>query len=114
MGYTNKQIRDFLADFFADDPEEFEFFCDDYYAEVKDQFSVGMSPKRRAHLLTTHVADSNGFDQLLANLKEYDPVIYAEKASLLPAAPEPSPVPGPVSAPSPQKPADGDEPASTG
>ena len=93
MSYTNKQIRDFLTEFFADDPEEFEFFCDDYYLNVKEQFSDGMTPKRRAHLLTLHVAESGGFDQLLDNLKAYQPDVFAAKAHLLPTAEPAEPQP---------------------
>ncbi len=83
MSYTNKQIRDFLTDFFAADAEEFEFFCDDYYAAVKEQFEAGMSPKKRAHLLTIHVTETGGVEQLLSNLKEYDPAKFEEEAAQL-------------------------------
>lgn len=113
MSYSNKQIRDFLTDFFADDPEEFEFFCDDHYAEVKEQFSAGISPKQRAHLLTLHVAETGGVEQLLSNLKAYDPAGFEEKAPQLfstsnaatpsvdapAAAPVDNPAAGPADAP---------------
>ncbi|GAB4429908.1 MAG: hypothetical protein Kow0031_10570 [Anaerolineae bacterium] len=87
MGYTNRQIREFLTDFFAADAEEFEFFCDDYYAAVKEQFEAGMSPKKRAHLLTLHVTETDGVEQLLSNLKAYDPATFQAKAGLLLSAP---------------------------
>ncbi len=70
--YTNKQVRDLLVEFFADDEEELEFFCDDHYSVVKEKFSEGMSFKKRAHTLTQHCAATDSFDQLLALLKETD------------------------------------------
>jgi hypothetical protein len=76
--YTNKQIRDFLTEFFADDEEEFEFFCDDNYAEVKQMFEPGISAKRRAHLLTQHCAETNSFERLLTLLQETYPDKYTQ------------------------------------
>jgi hypothetical protein len=101
--YSNKQIRDFLAEFFADDEEEFEFFCDDNYAEVKGMFEPGLSAKRRAHLLTQHCAETGAFERLLSLLQESYPDKYAQiglplaQAEASPAQPAAAP-PAAVSA----------------
>jgi hypothetical protein len=91
--YTNKQIRDFLVEFFADDDEEFEFFCDDHYSEVKEMFGEEMSAKKRAHLLTQHCAATGSFEQLLTLLKETYPDKYAKVGLPIdPSEPQVAPV----------------------
>ncbi len=103
-------VRNLLTEIFPDE-EEFEFFCDDYFKEVK--FEAGISLKKRAHVLTQYCTENGLLDKLLTQLQkvnsakfeERKTAIYGEAAAPVapppqePAAPAPqptTPTPAPV------------------
>jgi hypothetical protein len=119
--YDTGAVRNLLTQVFPD-ADEIEFFCDDYFKEVK--FEPDMPLKRRAHVLTQYCAENNQLDKLLALLQKNFPAKYAELSGTLlleetspaAAAPPAAQPTAPEAQPATAKPADADiasEPADT-
>jgi formylglycine-generating enzyme len=77
MSPTNTDLRKFINQFFSD--EELETFCFDYFREVNDDFSDGMSKNRKAMRLIAYCESRGVLDNLRANLEKERPVPWREQ-----------------------------------
>jgi hypothetical protein len=96
--YDTGAIRNLLTEVFPD-ADEIEFFCDDYFKEIK--FEADMALKKRAHALTQYCAQNNLLDKLLALVQKKNPTKYADLSSTLlleetSSTPAASPTPQPA------------------
>lgn len=101
--YNNAQMRRWVTDFFEDE-ENFDFFIEDNYPDIFQQFESGMSQNRKARLLTKHCEDTGSYDQLIDLLQNEDPDRFAALPPPEPQAGttvEPTPAPPPSEEPSP-------------
>lgn len=81
--YDPGAIRRMLLEIFTDE-EDFSFFCEDYFPEVIEKFSEGMSFKAKVQALNQHCLQNNLLDKLLPLLqKNYPDKYQAHAASLL-------------------------------
>lgn len=78
--YDTGAVRNLLTQVFPD-ADEIEFFCDDYFKEVK--FEADMPLKKRAHVLSQYCAQNNQLDKLLALMQKNFPAKYAELSGTL-------------------------------
>jgi hypothetical protein len=98
--YDTGAIRNLLTAVFPD-ADEIEFFCDDYFKEVK--FEADMPLKKRAHTLTQYCAQNNQLEKLLDLVEKNFPARYAElSATLLMEEADPTPAASEVSQPAPE------------
>ncbi len=74
--YNTARIRQFLLERFHD--EELEALCFDYFPTVKQDFTEGMTKRRKINLLLEHCLRQNRFSDLLAALQRERPRVYAE------------------------------------
>ena len=88
--YNNAQMRNWFIEFFTDE-EDLDFFIEDNFEEVFEQFEAGMSLKKKARLLTKHCEDNASYDQLLTLLNQENPSRYKEWPPPEPLAEESEP-----------------------
>lgn len=79
--YDRRAIRKLLTEAFSE--EDLSYFCYDYFREVYDRFSAGMSAKAKIQSLIEYCDRNNSFDWLLTLVKEANPAKYAEFGPLL-------------------------------
>jgi sulfatase modifying factor 1 len=68
VSYNSADIRQYLIDAYSD--EELMVFCTDYFRDVRNQFTVGMTKGYMIELLLTYCLDHDRITILLAALKK--------------------------------------------
>jgi len=94
-------LRQFLMRYFDDDG--LEDLCFDYFRDVRDEFTAGMTKGRKVRLLLDDCARNGRLPLLLAALRRERPAAYAEKLAPLERAPAPPPAAA-APAPAPRNP----------
>lgn len=109
--YTNAQIRNLMTDVFEDE-EDFEFFVEDNFAEVMNQFEASDSFKRKAQTLAKYCQEQNLVDKLVRLISRDFPDKFKESGLPMPEAEsaEAAVQAGPVETATPSPPAES-EPA---
>ena len=69
--YNNAQMRKWVSEFF-DDEENFDFFCEDQFPDVLEQFADGDSLNKKARALTKYCEENNQYDVLIEKLRAED------------------------------------------
>jgi Tfp pilus assembly protein PilF len=81
-------IRQFLVEAFSDD--EFSDLCFDYFRDVSETFSSGMTKRQKVQLLIEHCERRNAIANLLAAIQRIRPEQYKEHSPRVPQVrPEP-------------------------
>lgn len=70
------RARKFLQEFFNDD--ELTIFCFDYFPQVYNDFTVGMSKNQKVLMLISYSQRRERFEELLAALERERPTAYKE------------------------------------
>lgn len=73
--YNLDAINGLLIKVFPD-ADEIEFFCDDYFKEVK--FEPYLALEKRAQILSQYCAQNNQLDKLITLIQKISPVTYQE------------------------------------
>jgi len=82
MTTDNAALRQFIMLFFNDD--ELEDFCLDYFADVVQDFTLGMTKSQKVRLLIGHVDRRGRREHLLAALARERPEVYAAQLGRAP------------------------------
>lgn len=82
-------LRQFIMLFFNDD--ELEDLCADYFADVAQEFTIGMTKSQKARLLIGHVDRRGRREHLLAALAKERPAHYTEQLGRAPTPVAPPP-----------------------
>lgn len=82
MTTDNAALRQFIMLFFNDD--ELEDFCLDYFADVAQDFTVGMSKSQKVRLLIGHADRRGRREHLMAALAKERPEPYAAQLGRMP------------------------------
>ena len=82
MTIENADLRQFIMLFFNDD--ELEDFCADYFADVAQDFTLGMTKSHKVRLLIGYVDRRNRREHLLAALAKERPGHYGEQIGRAP------------------------------
>jgi hypothetical protein len=75
--YNNAQVRKWLTGFFENE-EDFDFFAEDNFSEVFEQFAAGDSLNKKGRLVAQYCEDKQEFEQLFTLVKNEDPDRFAE------------------------------------
>jgi sulfatase modifying factor 1 len=85
--YATAAIRELLIEAFDD--EQFTAFCYDYFLEVYQGFTLGMTRWQKAQLLLQHCVRHNRLPALLSRIEAANPEKYAQYAARLEVAAAP-------------------------
>ncbi|RMD96907.1 MAG: TIR domain-containing protein [Bacteroidetes bacterium] len=91
MNHETNDIRRFIQNRFSD--PELDSFCFDYFPDVKNNFTVGMSKSQKVQMLLEHCQKHGRWQDLRAALERERPAAFAQEVGSAPQV-VPPPQPG--------------------